>query len=131
MFSPYLDLSHSSYTIRTNAATDYLPVAALSGPNRSYADAALIGDPEVSPIEADLRGFPPTLVFAGGAEMLLGDSLRFAEKARRAAVDVTLEVEDEMMHVWPAFAERDPASERAFIAAGVWIDERRAALGES
>ena len=125
MFSPYLDLTHGSYTIRTNAATDYLPAASMLTPNDVYADADLLDHPEVSPINADVEGFPPVLVFAGGAEMLLGDSLRFAEQAAAAGVDVTLEVEDEMMHVWPAFADWEPAAARTFATADAWLDARR------
>ena len=33
LFSPYIDLDHSGYTIRTNALTDYLPVREMSVPN--------------------------------------------------------------------------------------------------
>ena len=125
MFSPYLDLTHGSYTIRTNAATDYLPAGSMRTPNDVYADADLLDHPEVSPITADLEGFPPALIFAGGAEMLLGDSLRFAEEAESAGVDITLEVEDEMMHVWPAFADWEPAAARTFDTADAWLDDRR------
>ena len=128
LFSPYLDLTHTSYTIRTNAETDYLPLSTMQEPNGWYAEPHQLADPEVSPLNADLGSFPPTLVFAGGAEMLLGDSLRFAERAKESDLDLTLVVEEEMMHVWPAFADWEPASERAMDTAARWIDQRRQAL---
>lgn len=123
LFSPYLDLEHGDYTIATNARTDYLPLSELSAPNHWYATADELRSPEVSPIHADLTGFPPMLVFAGGAEMLLGDSLRFAENARRDGVDVTLVVEPEMVHVWPAFVDWEPASDRCLEASRSWFDD--------
>jgi epsilon-lactone hydrolase len=123
LFSPYLDLEHGDYTIATNARTDYLPLSELSTPNHWYAATDELRSPEVSPIHADLTGFPPMLVFAGGAEMLLGDSLRFAENARRDGVEVTLVVEPEMVHVWPAFVEWEPASRRCLDASRSWFDD--------
>jgi acetyl esterase/lipase len=122
LFSPYTDLTHSSYTISTNADTDYLPVAELSRPNHSYANADQLTDPMVSPVFADLTGLPPMLVLAGGAEMILDDSVRLTGNARRDGVDTTLVVEGEMMHVWPALVPWEPATARALTVASEWID---------
>ena len=72
LFSPYMDLDHTSYTITTNATTDYLPLRELSQANDWYASEEQRMNPEVSPIRADLTGFPPMLVLVGGAEMMLG-----------------------------------------------------------
>lgn len=121
LFSPYLDLDHGSYTIRTNALTDYLPVREMSVPNHWYASPEQHTDPEASPIHADLSGFPPMLVFAGGAEMLLADSLRFSENAKRDGVEFELVIEPEMPHVWPALAPWEPASKRTLRKCAVWI----------
>jgi acetyl esterase/lipase len=43
-------------------------------------------DPRISPLYADLRGFPPTLIQVGSAETLLDDATRFSEggNGRRA-----------------------------------------------
>ena len=60
--------------------------------------------PLASPYYADLQGLPPLLVQVGTAEVLLDDSLRLADRAKEAGVDVTLEVWDDMPHVWQAFA---------------------------
>jgi acetyl esterase/lipase len=122
LFSPYTDLTHSSYTITTNADTDYLPAAELAQPNHYYADADQLTDPMVSPVFADLTGLPPMLVLAGGAEMILDDSVRLVANSKRDGVDTTLVVEDEMMHVWPALVPWEPATARALTAASGWID---------
>ena len=122
LFSPYLDLEHTTYTIRTNASTDYLPLSEMTKPNDSYADPDQLRLPEVSPIHADLSGFPPILVFAGGAEMILGDSLRLAEHAERDGVPLDLVIEPEMMHVWPILSPREAATERLFEEVGRWSE---------
>ncbi len=121
LFSPYMDLDHTSYTITTNATTDYLPLRELSQANDWYAPEEQWMNPEASPIRADLTGFPPMLVLVGGAEMLLGDSLRLAENAKRDGVDLELVIEPEMPHVWPALAPWEAQSKRALIKCAQWI----------
>lgn len=121
LFSPYLDLEHTGYTIRANARTDYLPLSEMVEPNDWYSEIAQILEPEVSPVHADFTGMPPMLVFAGGAEMLRADAERLVESALRAGVDAELAIEPEMMHVWPAMVEWEPASQRALEHATTWI----------
>jgi acetyl esterase/lipase len=123
LFSPYVDIDHTSYTIRTNAQTDYLPLRELLVPNGWYAPADQHTNPEASPIRANLTGFPPMLVLAGGAEMMLADSLRLAENARRDGVECELVVEPEMPHVWPALIPWEPASKRSLSTCARWIQE--------
>ena len=48
-------------------------------------------DPLISPLFADLSGFPPTLIQVGSSETLLDDAVRFARAAGLADVNVTLE----------------------------------------
>jgi len=123
LFSPYLDLEHTGYSVKANARTDYLPLAELTGPNTWYAGADELREPEVSPIHADLAGLPPMIVFAGGAEMLLADSERLVENAARDGVDAELVIEPEMMHVWPAIVDWEPASRRTLEVARRWIGQ--------
>ncbi len=123
LFSPYLDLRHTAYTIPINAGTDYLPLAELSQPNHRYASPEQLDDPEVSPLRADLTGFPRMLIFAGGAEMILDDAVRLKANADAAGVDATLIIEPEMMHVWPAIVPWQEASHRTMVQCGKWIGE--------
>lgn len=123
LFSPYVDLRHDGYTIRTNARTDYLPAALMSQPNDAYAHGDQLTDPEVSPVYGDLTGLPPMLIFAGGAEMILSDSIRLAEHAARDGVAAELVIEKEMMHVWPAIVEWEPASHRCLARSRRWLDD--------
>jgi monoterpene epsilon-lactone hydrolase len=123
LFSPYIDLEHSGYTIEINAATDYLPISEMGKPNDWYADESELRDPEASPLYADLGGFPPMLIFAGGGEMLLDDAVRLKDHADRDGVAAELVVEPEMMHVWPAIVDWEPASHRALATTAEWLNE--------
>lgn len=124
VFSPYADLTHSGYTIQLKAKTDYLPLSELSEPNYYYAPGFDLEDPEVSPLFADMTGYPPMLIFAGGREMLLDDSVRLDARARAVGVDVTLVVEEDMMHVWPVALTWEPATPRTFETCAAWVSEK-------
>jgi acetyl esterase/lipase len=49
-------------------------------------------DPEVSPLFADFRGFPPLFLQAGSTEMMRDEAIRGADRAHEAGVDVELEL---------------------------------------
>lgn len=79
-------------------------------------------NPLASPVLADLRGFPPVLLQTGSADYCIDDSARFHERAQAAAIDSTLEVWPEMIHVWHRFAPRLPEALEALDAIARWID---------
>lgn len=97
---------------------------------RHYAPHIDRADWRISPITGDLSVLPPTLILAGGRDMLTLDTIRFAERARDQGVEVELVVEPGMVHVWPliempearaakdrivAFlADRSPLADRPF-----------------
>lgn len=114
LLSPMLDLTGSSdtYTTLRPADPDYFNPSALLAPGAAYADGEPLDNPLLSPLFAELADLPPTLVQVGGREVLLGDSTRFAQKARRAGVDMTLEVADGCWHnypIWLGVPEADAA----------------------
>ena len=125
--SPWTDLSASGESVKTKAALD--PVVTESS-LRQLAAAYLGGKPAqtplASPLFADLRALPPLLVQVGSAEVLLDDATRFASRARDAGVDVTLEVWEDMIHVWHAFAGLLPEGERACERIATWLEPRLA-----
>lgn len=69
--------------------------------------------PLVSPINADLGGLPPVIIQVGEDEVLRNDSLRLAEKARAAGVNVTLERYAGLWHVFQAHVGMLRAADRA------------------
>jgi len=123
--SPATDFLATGDSYRTRAESD--PII-KGGPDaiRLLAAAYLQGrakpdDPLASPLHGDFAGLPPLLVQVGDAEVLLDDSTRVAEKARKAGVDVTLEVWPEMPHVWHAFAPFLPEASEAIEHIGAFV----------
>jgi acetyl esterase/lipase len=123
--SPWLDLTMSGASMDGKAALD--PMVQRDRLQR-LADAYLgksdAQHPLASPLFADLQGLPPLLVHVGTAETLLDDSTRFAERARRADVDVTLDVWDDMIHVWHAFGSVLPEARQAIERIGAFLQRR-------
>ena len=78
-------------------------------------------DPLANPLFADPTGLPPMLIQVGDHECLLDDSVRFAEGARSAGVDVTVEVEPEMQHVFHFLAGRAPEADKAIDRLAAWV----------
>ena len=127
LLSPWLDLALSGASMDGKAAIDPMVQRA---PLQRMADAYLAGaDPRAplaSPLYADLTGLPPLLVHVGSAETLHDDATRFAARARAADVDVTLEVWDDMIHVWHAFGFILPEARAANQKIGAFLQERLA-----
>ncbi|MFW9781257.1 MAG: alpha/beta hydrolase [Candidatus Heimdallarchaeota archaeon] len=88
-----------------NAETD--PILADSGLLLFCVPAYLAGkdphDPLISPVTADLSGFPPLLIQASSCEMLYSGCKRLADKAKEDGVDVTLETWDNVPHGFHVF----------------------------
>lgn len=99
LISPWLDLTLSGASIAANAKADpMLRRALLEEGGRAHAAGLRRSDPRVSPLFADLRGLPPTLVQVGSDEILLDDSTRFADRAWAAGVEVELQRFEGLWH---------------------------------
>ncbi len=102
--SPITDLSASGASVTANAANDpVLDKDALEALRKAYLGNNSATDPDISPLYANLTGFPPLLLQVGSGELLLDDTLRLADKAHKAGVDVTAEVWPGMPHQWQLF----------------------------
>lgn len=103
-FSPWTDLAGTGESLKTNDIKDAMffgrNVADLG---RVYAGTTSLDHPLVSPMYADLRGLPPLRIYVSECEILLDDSVRLAERARKYGVDVDLRIWKDMVHVWPVF----------------------------
>ena len=120
--SPWTDLSGSGESVVGRQALDpMLDGSQLVDSARLYAVDVALDDHGVSPLFADLAGLPPLLVQTGTDEILLSDSTRLAERATAAGVDVTLDLADDMWHVYQAFAGYVPEATQALIRAAVFI----------
>ena len=124
--SPWVDLDCAAPSIRANARYDYVCGEALDVFARYFVGGGDPRHPLAAPLHADLRGLPPLLVQAGGAEALLDDARRIAARAREAGVDVTLEIEDDMIHVFHMFATILEPARAAIDRVGAFVRARTA-----
>jgi len=123
--SAWLDLTMSGESVSTCARAD--PLISLEASRwhaGMYAGGRDPGAPLLSPVFADLAGFPPLLIQVGEHEILRSDSQRLAEKARGAGVPVELEVWDGMFHVWHMAAGYLPEADQAIARIGEFIKVR-------
>jgi acetyl esterase/lipase len=123
LISPWTDLTMSGSTVFTKDAIDPLiHKQYLNELADSYLAAGIDRkDPRVSPLYADLKGFPPALIQVGSAETLLDDATRFAATAGAADVRVTLEIWPHMIHAWPLWNAHLEPGRRALASAGAFI----------
>ncbi|TEB05987.1 Monoterpene epsilon-lactone hydrolase [Pelotomaculum schinkii] len=126
MFSPWTDLVNfdgESYTSR--AELD--PVTHLKGSQMAasfYIDHLTVKPPILSPINQDLSGLPALFIQVGDHEALLSDSTRLAERAKKDGVDVTLEIWDNMWHVFQSLAAVLSEAKQAIDNVGRWVQKR-------
>lgn len=104
LFSPWTDLTASgeSYT-ECRDRDPLLTREYIEAVRDAYAPGADWSLPEYSPLFADLRGLPPTLIQVGGREILRDDSTRLHQKLQEAGVPAMLQTWPEMWHVFQMF----------------------------
>ena len=112
--SPWVDMSCSAPTFDLLAHRDPMLTRRSLG---DMADAYLAGASEknrlASPLFGDLQGLPPLLIHVGSDEVLLEDARGLHERATRAGVASTLDVWQDMIHVWHMFHPMLPEGDRA------------------
>ncbi len=124
LVSPWTDMALTGKSLESKAKED--PI--ISGPLMQQMVALYLagGDPRAplaSPLYGELSGLPPLLIIAGTAETLLDDATRLADRAREAGVDVTLEVADQMVHMFPTFSSFLPEGREALQTIGRFVKE--------
>ena len=97
--SPWTDLTGSGESYETNREVDVsLSQEQLAFYARCYTDNP--ENPLASPLFGDLTGMPPTLIFAGGDEILLSDSENMCRKLREAGNICRIHVRPERWHAY-------------------------------
>ncbi|MDE7193350.1 MAG: alpha/beta hydrolase [Oscillospiraceae bacterium] len=98
-FSPWCDLTLSGSSYNTNRAKDpSMTEKRLRFYAESYADN--FNDPYVSPLFGDLTGLPPSLILAGGHEIMLSDSAELHKRLTACGCVSSLHIAPEMWHVY-------------------------------
>ena len=120
--SPWADLTFTGDSMIVKDKVD----AMLSRGSLSwFADQYLAGQdptqPLASPIFGDLQGLPPLLIHVGSEEVLLDDAIRLNKVAKKAGMDVTLEVWNGQMHVWHLMSAIVPEGKHAIQVIGTFV----------
>jgi len=99
--SPSTDMTITGESIKKNSSTDII-LGDLG--YIWWVESHLAGknpyDPSNSPLHADLKSLPPTLLQVSTSEMLFDDSKRFYERAKKAGVDILMQTWDDTIHVF-------------------------------
>ncbi|WP_169802728.1 alpha/beta hydrolase [Neobacillus soli] len=121
--SPWVDLTSSgeSYT-KNNGLDPYLSVQGVREGAHMYAGKeGSLDHPLISPVFADLTGFPPLFIQAGNHEILQSDAEKLTAQARLAGVAATLKVWEGMWHVWQISGDLLPEAKRAIDEIGEFV----------
>lgn len=125
VLSPVTDLtlSGASYDSRADADPFFTrrQVAELV---RAYLGAADARQPLASPLYGGFAGLPPIRIHVGDDEVLLDDTLRYAERAAAAGVDARADVWMGMPHGFPTNIGRLKAAAQALDALGAFLAEK-------
>ncbi|TPI25814.1 alpha/beta hydrolase [Mesorhizobium sp. B3-2-1] len=125
VMSPWTDLALTGDSFETRAKAD--PIF-TRGVLQAFADMYLQGqdatNPTASPLYAELNSLPPIRIDVGDDELLLMDSIRYADRAKAAGVEVTLSVWQGMPHVFQSSIGHFLAAERSVDAIGDFLRQR-------
>lgn len=104
LFSPWTDMTASGESYEACRDRDPLLTREyIEAVREAYAPGADWAQAAYSPLFADLRGLPPTLIQVGGREILLDDSTRLHQNLQAAGVPAVLQTWPEMWHVFQMF----------------------------
>lgn len=110
--SPWLDFDHQPKLKHHNARRDaYIPVRRLRRVGRMAVGNRV--EKHHSPVNADLTGFPPSLIICGHDEILRVDAELMAERLLDAGVKCTLQVWEGQIHAFPVMADLTPEGKQA------------------
>ncbi|SCX23620.1 Monoterpene epsilon-lactone hydrolase [Agrobacterium sp. DSM 25558] len=125
VMSPWTDLALTGDSFETRAEAD--PIF-THGVLKAFSDLYLQGqdatNPKASPLYAQLNDLPPVRIDVGDDEVLLSDSIRYAERARAAGVEITLSVWEGMPHVFQSSISQFRAAELSVNAIGDFLRQR-------
>jgi epsilon-lactone hydrolase len=130
LFSPLIDLTFALAAAREELRRD--PAIRAGDAARLVALYSGGVDPAHQRLALDVAGgptLPPTLIQAGGAEMLLADARRLAADIRVAGGDCELQVWPDQVHVFQALPRLSPEAPKAMAHVARFIDTSLRANG--
>ncbi len=122
--SPTTDLTLSGASMTTRAEADPIFTRDMvANFVTAYLDGADAADPRASPLYGSLKGLAPVLIDVGDDEILLDDSVRFAERATAEGVEVILGVWAGMPHTFPGLIGKVSAATAAVEAECAFLNK--------
>ncbi len=125
--SPWFDMEVNNKAIETHAHIDKnLTRDMLVG----FSDLMLSGtdvaksDPRINLMHANPTGLPPTMIYYGDQEILSGEAIDFAERAKRTGVDLTVRALAYGQHNFILGAGRVPEVDVAVGEMAAWLREK-------
>ena len=124
--SPWAELEPVSDSYKINEKLDpYISKDAISAFKDLYIkNESDVKHPYASPVYGDFDGFPPMLIQVGSREVLIDDSKKIAEKAKKSGCNISLEIWDDMVHVFHGYAPFLPEANEALEAIGLFISDK-------
>jgi len=124
LMSPWTDLALTGNSTVDKAAEDPMLTRDMLAANANlYLNQQASTLPQASPLYANLQGLPPLQIHVGTSEILLDDSVRYAERAREAGVAVTMHTWQGMPHVFPSMAGTLKAADEALAIMASFIED--------
>ncbi|NRD79513.1 alpha/beta hydrolase [Bacillus sp. BRMEA1] len=121
LLSPWTDLEGTGDSMITRKEADpWLSPEPTKASPQLYIRDLDPRHPLVSPIYADLEGLPPMIIQVGNDEILLDDSVRLANRAREAGIEVDIKIWDDMWHVFQTFTI--PEGQQAIDEIGEYVE---------
>lgn len=99
--TPMSDVTKTGDTFHTNEKVDNVLVSRdgfCDAATVVYAKGHDLSDPLLSPVNGDMRGFPPTILTTGTRDLLLSNTVRLHRKLQHAGVAAELVVFEGQSH---------------------------------
>jgi acetyl esterase/lipase len=126
LMSPCVDMETTGKSYETNQDSDpFFKRDVVRGIIRGFlGEDTDARDPRANPLYADLSGFGPLYIQAGGDETLADDARLLYEHAAKAGVDARLDIVPDMLHTFQMAAGRAPEADDAIRELAGWVRPR-------
>lgn len=126
LMSPAVDMETTGGSYEANRNCDpFFKPEVVRGIIRGFlGEGTDARDPRVNPLYADLSGLGPLCIQAGADETLADDARLLDEQARKAGVDVSLDIVPGMLHTFQMAAGRAPEADEAIRQMAEWVRPR-------
>jgi monoterpene epsilon-lactone hydrolase len=123
LMSPCVDMETTGESYETNRDSDpFFKPEVVRGIIRGFlGEGTDARDPRANPLCADLSGLGPVYIQAGGDETLADDARLLDSHARKAGIDVRLDIFPGMLHTFQMAAGRAPEADDAIREMAGWV----------